>query len=373
MTIHGAFRIGLLGGLGVLTAMLIGGAVITLASVITYVGFALFLALGLDPIVRYLVAKKLPRWLAVIAVVVALLGVVTGFALAIVPVLAEQMTLLYTGVLNFLTSYGSLTELEGALQAYIPVEVLDVHGTIQGIIDFLSNPANIANIGGGVLSVGVTFANAALGAFLTVMLTIYLVVSLPSITNSVYSVVPASKRERFIGLAEQVIKAVGQYVIGQGTQGLTNGVFSFIALSIIGAHYPVLFAIIALMFSLIPLVGTITGSIIIILTQYLLDPEHPGLTLTVAIYYLVYSQVEAYVIGPMIMNRAVKVPGVVVIIAALAGGAQALGAAAPILAPGAPADLVTLRADDVATAAATGDQALDAWIFSAGNRLVEHV
>lgn len=321
MTIHGAFRIGLLGGLGVLTAMLIGGAVITLASVITYVGFALFLALGLDPIVRYLVSKKLPRWLAVVTVVVALLGVVAGFALAIVPVLAEQMTLLYSGVLSFLTSYGSLTELEGALQAYIPIEVLDVHGTIQGIIDFLSNPANIANIGGGVLSVGVTFANAALGAFLTVMLTIYLVVSLPSITNSVYSVVPASKRERFIGLAEQVIKAVGQYVIGQGTQGLTNGIFSFIALSIIGAHYPVLFAIIALMFSLIPLVGTITGSIIIIITQYLLDPEHPGLTLTVAIYYLIYSQIEAYVIGPMIMNRAVKVPGVVVIIAALAGGA----------------------------------------------------
>ena len=321
MTIHGAFRIGLLGGLGVLTAMLIGSAVITLASVITYVGFALFLALGLDPIVRYLVSKQFPRWLAVVTVVVSVLAVFAGFALAIVPVIAEQMTLLYQGILDFLTSYGSLTELETALQSFIPLEVLDVHATIQGIIQFLSDPANIASIGGGVLSVGVTFANAALGGFLTIMLTIYLVVSLPSITRAVYSVVPASKRETFVGLAEQVIKAVGQYVIGQGSQGLTNGVLSFIALSIIGAHYPALFAIIALMFSLIPLVGTITGSIIIIATQYLVDPEHPMLTLAVAIYYLVYSQIEAYVIGPMIMNRAVKVPGVVVIIAALAGGA----------------------------------------------------
>ncbi|MFM6967736.1 MAG: AI-2E family transporter [Microbacteriaceae bacterium] len=321
MTIHGAFRIGLLGGLGVLTAMLIGGAVVTLASVITYVGFALFLALGLDPIVRFLVSRKFPRWLAVVTVVVALLGVVAAVALAIIPVVAEQMGLLYSGILSFLTSYGSLSELEGAIQTFIPLEVLDVHGTIQGIIDFLSNPANIANIGGGVFSVGVTFANAALGAFLTVMLTIYLVVSLPSITTSVYSVVPASTRERFIGLAEQVIKAVGQYVIGQGTQGLANGVFSFLALTIIGAHYPVLFAIIALMFSLIPLVGTVTGSLIIVAMQFLLDPEHPGLTIAVGVYYLVYSQVEAYVIGPMIMNRAVKVPGVVVIIAALAGGA----------------------------------------------------
>ena len=31
-------------------------------------------------------------------------------------------------------------------------------------------------------------------------------------------------------------------------------------------------------------------------------------------------QVEAYVLSPTIMNRAVKVPGVVVVVAALAGG-----------------------------------------------------
>lgn len=321
MTIHGAFRIGLLGGLGVLTAMLIGGAVITLASVITYVGFALFLALGLDPIVRFLVEKKFPRWLAVVSVVLGLLGVFAAFALAIVPVIVEQMTLLYASVLAFLTSYGSLTELENAVQMFVPVEVLDVHATVQGIIEFLSDPANIASIGGGVLSVGMSFANAALGGFLTIMLTIYLVVSLPSITRAVYSVVPASRRETFIGLAEQVIKAVGQYVIGQGSQGLANGILSFIALSLIGAHYPALFAIIALLFSLIPLVGTVTGSIIIVATQFLVDPDQPMITLAVAIYYLIYMQLEAYVIGPMIMNRAVKVPGVVVIIAALAGGA----------------------------------------------------
>lgn len=343
MTVHGAFRIGLLGGLGVLTAILIGGAVVTLGSVITYVGFALFLALGLDPIVRYLVTKAFPRWLAVVTVVVALLGVFAGFALAIVPVLVEQMTLLYDTVLTFLTSYGSLTELETAIQSIIPLESLDVHATVQGIIDFLSNPANIGSIGGGVLSVGAGFANAALGAFLTVMLAIYLVVSLPSITSAVYSVVPASKRDTFIRLAEQVIKAVGQYVIGQGSQGMTNGILSFVALSLIGAQYPALFAIIALMFSLIPLVGTITGSIIIVLTQFLIAPDNPGLTLTVAIYYLVYTQIEAYVIGPMIMNRAVKVPGVVVIISALAGGALMGVLGAIVAIPVAASVLIILR------------------------------
>ena len=51
----------------------------------------------------------------------------------------------------------------------------------------------------------------------------------------------------------------------------------------------------------------------------------------VAIYYLIYMQVEAYVISPTIMKRAVKVPGVVVVVAALAGGTLLgiLGASSP--------------------------------------------
>ena len=320
MTIHGAFRIGLLGGLGVLTAVLIGGAVVTLASIITYVGFALFLALGLDPIVRFLEGKKVPRWLAIVTVVTGVLGIVVGFILAVIPVLVEQAVNLYNSILGFLTSYDSLGALVAAVQKVIPIETLNVQSTVDSIITFMSNPANLANIGGGVLSVGFSFANAALGVFLTTMLTIYLVVSLPRIKSALLLLVPATSREKFKGLADQVIGAVGQYVIGQGSQGLTNGILSFIVLSILGAHYPALFALIALMFSLIPLVGTITGSLIIVIVQLLVDPTNPYVALWMAIYYLVYLQVEAYVIGPMIMNRAVQVPGVVVIIAALAGG-----------------------------------------------------
>jgi predicted PurR-regulated permease PerM len=321
MTINGAFRLGLLGGLGVLTALLIGNAVATLATVITYVGFALFIALGLDPIVRRLVELKFPRPLAIIVVVLAVLGLFAGFVLTLIPIIVEQMTNLYRSILDFLTSYNSLGELVSAIQSIIPIEALDVQKTLDSMITFLSDPTNLANIGGGVLTVGAGFASGIVGALLTLMLTIYLVISLPAIKQASYSLVPASKRAEFIRIAEQVVDAVGKYVVGQGTQGLANGLLSFVAMTLIGAEYPALFALIAFMFSLLPLVGTVTGSIIIIATQFLINPTDPTTTIWVAVYYLVYTQIEAYVIGPFIMNRAVKVPGVLVIIAALAGGA----------------------------------------------------
>lgn len=321
MTIHGAFRFGLLGGLGVLTALVIGGAITTLATVITYVGFALFLALGLNPLVARLEGWKLPRPAAVAVVVAGVFALIAGFVGAVIPVIVEQTTRLYSSVLAVLESFDSFGAALASLQKLVPIEILDVNATFLSIVEFIGNPANLAGIGGGVLSVGAGFANAVFGGIMVVMMTVYLIVSLPSITRQVTRLVPASKRERFDHVAQQIIAAVGQYVAGQFTQGLVNGLLSFIVLSIMGAHYPALFAFVAFMFSLVPLVGTLTGSILIVLTQFVVDPTQTGIVIAMGIYYLVYMQIEAYVIGPYIMKRAVRVPALVVIIAALAGGA----------------------------------------------------
>jgi predicted PurR-regulated permease PerM len=97
-------------------------------------------------------------------------------------------------------------------------------------------------------------------------------------------------------------------------------VLTFIFLSIIRAELPVVFAFIAFLGSLVPFVGTITASVLILLGQVLLMPDALAAWITVGVYYLVYMQVEAYVLSPNIMRRAVKVPGVIVVIAALVGG-----------------------------------------------------
>ncbi|WP_122859278.1 AI-2E family transporter, partial [Pseudomonas viridiflava] len=91
-------------------------------------------------------------------------------------------------------------------------------------------------------------------------------------------------------------------------------VLSYVFLSIIQAPFPAVLAFLAGMLPLIPLVGTLSGSIIIALVCLI-----PGLGslptfIAAAIYYLIYMQVEAYLLSPNIMNRAVAVPGAVVVI-----------------------------------------------------------
>jgi predicted PurR-regulated permease PerM len=48
--------------------------------------------------------------------------------------------------------------------------------------------------------------------------------------------------------------------------------------------------------------------------------DEPRKAIIALIYYIVYQQVENYVVVPRIMQRTVSVPGAVTVVAALAGG-----------------------------------------------------
>jgi len=314
--IQNSFRIGLFGGLGVLVAVTIGAAIGSLSTIITYVGAALFIALGIDPAVSWLEKRKLPRWAAILIVLVGVLGLFAGLVLAIIPVVVDQVNALIKQVPTVVNAV-----VDGTVRNWLDSNVpwLNVDDLIDQAVGFVQNPDNLTTITSGVFSTAVGIATGAFGAIIVLILTLYFVSSLSSIKRGLYQLVPASRREKFVDISEQISQSVGRYVLGQVALALCNGVLSFIYLTfIVRADYSVLLAFIAFLFSLVPLVGTISGSVIITLLVLLFN-GWPSV-LAAGIYYLVYMQVEAYLLSPNIMNRAVKVPGVLVVVAALAGG-----------------------------------------------------
>jgi predicted PurR-regulated permease PerM len=314
------FRTALVGTLGVLLALAIGAATLQLATILTYVVAAAFLSLGLDPLVSQLQRLRLPRWLAMLIAVIVVIGVVVAIAFLIVPVIVSQIASLVNGIADFASQYKGWTDFVNQVQKAVPS--IRIQDLIDQAVKYIQS--NAGSITGGVLSVGVGLVGGIGGAVVIVILTLYFTASMNEFKGALYRMVPMSRRARFSAIAEQIFSSVGRYVIGQVSLALVNGVLSFIFLSIVGAKLAAVFAFIAFLGSLIPLVGTISAAVLIVLGQVVLDPswfEHGLPTwLIVAIYYLVYMQVEAYILSPNIMNRAVKVPGVIVVIAALVGG-----------------------------------------------------
>ncbi|TQM66012.1 AI-2E family transporter [Klugiella xanthotipulae] len=310
-----AFRIGLVGGLGVLASLVIGGMISQLSTVLVYIGVALFLALGLDPLVSWL-EQKMPRGLAIGTVVLAVVLVFAGLLFAVIPIIVDQTSKLIASVpdmVNDIVNNKWLQDVQDRLGG-----VVDIDAALKNLEDFVGDPNNLLSIGGGLLAVGAGVAGGFTGVVIVLILMLYFLASLRSMKQVTYRFVAADKRTDFAEVSEEITQAVGRYVVGQVSLALINGVLSFIFLTIIGAPLPVLLAVIAFIASIIPLVGTLSGAVIISLVCLFASPLT---ALVAAIYYIIYMQVEAYVLSPRIMNRAVAVPGAVVVIAAVAGGA----------------------------------------------------
>ncbi|PZU29791.1 MAG: AI-2E family transporter [Microbacterium sp.] len=326
MELHQPFRTALVATLGVGVGILLIMSVQSLSTILLYVGTALFLALGLDPAVSWLERRGLPRWAALLITFALLLAVFAGIILIVIPVLVGQISQLVVQIQTLISrvvdgSWNPVDELSAWLHSTFPA--LDVDKVFRYISDWYNSLdfGQIGTVAGNtILGIGAGILAGFTGALIVLILTIYFTASTPNLKASVYQLVPASKRARFIDLSEQITASVGYYVMGQVTLGVINGVLSAIFLSIIQAPFPAVLAVIAFFFSLIPLVGTLTGSAIIVLTCLIPGLGSPLTALVALIWYAVYMQVEAYVLSPRIMNRAVSVPGAVVVIAALAGG-----------------------------------------------------
>ncbi|MGJ4843374.1 MULTISPECIES: AI-2E family transporter [unclassified Leifsonia] len=312
MKILNPFRVGLIGTLGVGLGFLLLTSIVNLATILTYIGAALFIALGIEPLISFLERRKFPRWAALTVTLVVIIGLVTLLIWAIVPVAVDQLSQLIQGIIGWV-NHGDAEKWFEGLQHQFPTIVNQ--DNIDAVTKWLQQ--NLPNITSQVLQTGIGIVSGVFGGIIIIILTIYFTASLPSIKRATYQLVPASKRSRFADLGDQITDSVGKYVMGQVALALVNGVLSAIFLTIIGAKFPILLASVAFFFSLIPLVGTITGSVIITAVCLLAGPPT---AIAAAIYYIIYMQVEAYVLSPRIMNRAVAVPGALVVVAALAGG-----------------------------------------------------
>lgn len=332
-----AYQIGFLGGLGVLTAIALGSAVISLASIITSIITALFITLGLEPLIQLLQKRVKRRGLAIGIVALGLVALFSAVIFTILPTLISQTSTFTTNLPDLIKEFVKLPW----------VESLDsrLGGTLSTALntagDFLVDSKNWPNLLGGVVQVGISILNGVIG-FLTVsILTLYFMSALPSIKRVGVSLVAKSQRQRLEGLVDQVIGSVGRYVMGQVVVSSINTSILFTVLLIARVEFAVVLAFINFLLVLIPIIGSFTGASIVILVTAATMPAET--TIGVAIALLVYIQIEAYLVAPNILKKAVNVPTALIVVSALAGGALAGILGALLAIPTAATVLLILR------------------------------
>ena len=306
------FYVGFVGAFGVLLAYGLYRALGQLTQVITLLIVAFFLTLALNPLVESLTRRGLRRAMSVTIVFVGLVGVFTALGFVVVPPVAEQGGLLADNAPKYLDDLLANRFIQDFDNQY------HVIARFQAEFQKLISDGNfMSGVFGGVLGAGKALASGFFSFLTVLVLTLYFLSSLPKVKHAAYGMVPASRRERVISLSEEIMRRVGGYAIGQVAVATINATLSWVMMSIVGIRYAAVLAVAVGFLGLLPMVGASLGAAVVALVAFFDDPKKAAIAL---IYYVVYQQLENYVVAPKIMQRTISVPGAITVVAALAGG-----------------------------------------------------
>lgn len=329
---HSPFYLGFFGALGAFLAWFLGTLLLSISSILILVVVAMFLAAGLNPSVEFFQRRGLKRAYAVLAVLVAVLVALALFLLAIVPVISDQVAAISSNAPGWLDR----------LQGNRTIQHLDAkYDIVSHVRDYVAKGDFASGLFGGVLGFGLKVLSLVANTFIVVVLTLYFVSSLDTIKRALYNLAPASRRDRVSRLGDEILAGVGGYVSGAFIVALCAGVTSLVFLLVVGlGQYAVALAFVVLLLDVIPMIGATIGAVIVCAIGFATDPK---IGIACVIFYVIYQQVENYVIYPRVMSRSVEVPGAVTVIAALVGAAL-LGVVGALLAiPTAAAILMLTR------------------------------
>ncbi|MFC5178444.1 AI-2E family transporter [Nocardioides taihuensis] len=329
---HSPFAFGFFAGLGALLAWWLGSQVLRISGVLVLIVVAMFLAAGLNPVVEFLQRRGIRRGYALLTVIVGVLIGLTLFGIAIVPVISDQIAALTD------QAPGWFDRLQNNRQ----VQDLDnKYHIVDKAKDYVSSGDYASSVFGGVVGVGLAVVSALANAFIVTVLTLYFLSSLEATKTAFYRLAPATRRERVRELGDRVIESVGGYVSGAFVVATCAGLSSLVFLFAIGlGQYAVALAFVVALLDIIPMIGATLGAVVVSAIAFAEDPK---MGLFCVIFYVIYQQVENYVIYPRVMSRSVDVPGAVTVIAALVGAAL-LGVVGALLAiPTAAAILMLTR------------------------------
>ena len=306
------FYFGFLATLGALVAWTLFTMAGRLTTTMTILVVAFFLTLALNPIVEWLLDRGLRRSLAVLVVFSGLLVAIVVIGMLVVPPVVSEGSELLTQAPDYVDRVLATPWLQQMDAEYEVIQRAQEEFTKR-----IQDGSLATQILGGVLGAGRVVLNGVFQLLTVLILTLYFLATLPRIKHVAYAAVPASRRPRIVSLSEEIMRRTGAYAAGQGLVATLNALASYIMMTVVGVPYAAVLAVVVGLLGLIPMVGATLGALVVGVIALFTDPTK---ALVVGIYYVVYQQIENYVIVPRIMTSTVSVPGAVTIVAALAGG-----------------------------------------------------
>jgi predicted PurR-regulated permease PerM len=275
--------------------------------VLLYVS-ALF-AVVLTPVVRFTSRLRIRSWQpfkgsAVFILLIVAAGALTAFGfLALPPVISDLQGL----AREMPTRLPQLLEKLKAIPLAQHLDTADISSRLQ---DFVSQAATFL-----LFSLS-NWAGKLFDLIMGFILTIYFILEGDQAYQWFLSFFPQESRERLDQTLQRANFRMGKWLLGQGSLMLILGVTSTIVYLSLQVRYAYALGVLTGLLNVIPVLG---AAVCIALALLVAAIDSWGRVLGIAIFYLIYLQVENSYLIPRIMKNRVGLPGLAILVALVLG------------------------------------------------------
>jgi predicted PurR-regulated permease PerM len=279
---------------------------------ISWILIAAFLAVALSPPVNVL-ARHMRRGFAIAIVYLGLLAIPIALIALIVPPLITEANDFADKVPSYARDVTKYVKENKRLRKIN--EDYDITSKLEQEAGKLPN--RLGGAAGTLRDVGFGIVNSLFALITILVLTAFLLGSGRTWVDALVASRPPEQRDRLRRSLDNMAQAVAGYVAGALLIALIAGIATYVVLTILGVPFRGPLALIAGLFSLIPLIGATIAAVLIGLVTVFND--FPTTTIIWVIWAIAYQQFENHVIQPQVQKRTVNVQPFITIVAVLFG------------------------------------------------------
>lgn len=298
-----------------------------LQSLVVVLMIAIVFAATIAPIVNWAESLRIPRWLAVIAVYLSLIGGMVGVGLLIGPAVVEQTERLISQVPVYSENLYLWVQ-ETAERLNAQPEVITQLINPQALTNWVIRSSQQLF----VRSLGLTrgIVGAAFSVILVLLISGYMVAGSKTLIQGVVQLFPYPWNRRLLAQVKPVAKRMGGFIQGRVLVSAILGVVTTLGLGILGlSEFSLALGTIAGFTNLIPFVGPFLGAI----PALIVGLSEGGLTwLWVLLLFTIVQNLESYVLDPLLVGSTVNIHPLYQLLAVF-GGTQVMGVLGALIVP----------------------------------------
>ena len=308
---------------GLVLTVAISWALFVARGALLLIYISMLAAIGLSPLVNETEARlrevdrRLPRWASALLVYLAILGIIVGVGLLVIPPLADQARAFWKALPGLVNSGEAWLIERGVLSAEISVAGAIRQAPIVG-----------TDAVGTIVTAIWGFIGGIFGAVTILIISFYMLVDSRRMVRTFVTLFPRPERPRVEDVQRRITTKVSAWLGGQLLLATIIGLTAAVGLWLLGVPYFYVLALIAAIGEMVPVVGPLLSAIPAVAVA--LSVSLPT-ALGVTVFFILQQQFENHVLVPRVMSRQVGISPVFVITALLIGGSL-LGIVGAILA-----------------------------------------